>query len=613
MKITLLRTDNMQGRHLSVRSFENLMERIKTGTKEGDVERFRNRLYYYGYNSDDAQRLPVVCPAVNMRLDANGNAVMKEFNGIVTLSVNDLRDDSDVERVKRIAAIMPTTMAAFKGSSGHSVKILVRVCRTDGSLPQTEEEAERFMRAAERVAARSYEGLGLVVNRREKRQTEQTEVSPLMRGFRITHDEMAYFEAKPAFFRIDTNEVEALIPAPMSADDNAAEAAPISDKPTAVGKETRQLLQFMDSRYEFRFNTVMGYTEYRPKGRYTLSWRPVDERVKNRMAIDIRSAGLDIWDKDINRYIMSDKIPEYNPVMEYLWKVRGTWDGKDHIGNLARTVPTDNPHWQKWFRTWFLAMVAQWLGKNRRYGNAVAPLLISRQGYNKSTFCKLLIPRELQWGYNDNLVLSERKSVLQAMSQFLLINLDEFNAISPNLQEGFLKNLIQLASVKVKRPYGKHVEEFPRLASFIATANMSDILSDPSGNRRFIGIELTGPIDISHRIDHPQLFAQAQEMIERDEPYWFDAEQTSLIMQSNERFRRQSPTEMFFYEYFEIAADEKSGTYMSAAAIFNVLREHCGSALKVNSVRGFGRLLSQISQLQSKRTSQGVAYLVRQK
>ena len=199
------------------------------------------------------------------------------------------------------------------------------------------------------------------------------------------------------------------------------------------------------------------------------------------------------------------------------------------------------------------------------------------------------------------------------MSQFLLINLDEFNAISPNLQEGFLKNLIQLASVKVKRPYGKHVEEFPRLASFIATANMSDILSDPSGNRRFIGIELTGPIDISHRIDHPQLFAQAQEMIERDEPYWFDAEQTSLIMQSNERFRRQSPTEMFFYEYFEIAADEKSGTYMSAAAIFNVLREHCGSALKVNSVRGFGRLLSQISQLQSKRTSQGVAYLVRQK
>ena len=134
------------------------------------------------------------------------------------------------------------------------------------------------------------------------------------------------------------------------------------------------------------------------------------------------------------------------------------------------------------FRTWFLAMVAQWQHRNPRYGNALALLLISRQGYNKSTFCKSLLPPELQWGYNDNLVLGEKKSVLQAMSQFLLINLDEFNQISPKLQEGFLKNLIQLASVKVKRPYGKHVEDFPRLTSFIATANVTDLLADPTGS-----------------------------------------------------------------------------------------------------------------------------------
>ena len=107
----------------------------------------------------------------------------------------------------------------------------------------------------------------------------------------------------------------------------------------------------------------------------------------------------------------------------------------------------------------------------RRYGNSVAPLLISEQGNNKSTFCRRLLPDSLQWGYNDNLLVSEKKQTLMAMSQFLLINLDEFNQISPKLQEGFLKNVIQLASVKVKRPYGRHVEEFPRLASFIATTN----------------------------------------------------------------------------------------------------------------------------------------------
>ena len=80
-------------------------------------------------------------------------------------------------------------------------------------------------------------------------------------------------------------------------------------------------------------------------------------------------------------------------------------------------------------------MVNQWRSySHRKYGNSVAPLLISKQGYNKSTFCRSLVPPELQWGYNDNLVLSEKRQVLQAMCQALLLNLDEFNQISPQVQ-----------------------------------------------------------------------------------------------------------------------------------------------------------------------------------
>ena len=153
-------------------------------------------------------------------------------------------------------------------------------------------------------------------------------------------------------------------------------------------------------------------------------------------------------------------------------------------------------------------MVDQWRGMYRRqYGNSTMPLLISKQGYNKSTFCRRLIPTELSWGFSDNMILSEKRQVLQAMSQFLLINLDEFNQISPQVQQGFLKNLLQLPTVKIKPPYGSHVQEFPRLASFIATSNMTDILSDPSGNRRFLGVELTGPIDVSGRLNYEQLYA----------------------------------------------------------------------------------------------------------
>lgn len=149
----------------------------------------------------------------------------------------------------------------------------------------------------------------------------------------------------------------------------------------------------------------------------------------------------------------------------------GAWDGHDHIGDLARTVPTDAPLWHKWFKTWLLAMVSQWQNQpSRLYGNSVAPLLISPQGYHKSTFCRQLLPDALKWGYTDSLTLSDRRQVMLAMSQQLLINLDEFNQISPRVQQGFLKNVIQLPSIKAKRPYGTHLEELPRKASFIATS-----------------------------------------------------------------------------------------------------------------------------------------------
>ena len=233
-----------------------------------------------------------------------------------------------------------------------------------------------------------------------------------------------------------------------------------------------RLINLLTARYRFRYNTVMGYPEYHSRRAVTDGWQPVDDRVVNGLTMEARLSGLDAWDKDIKRYVQSNMVKPFNPILDFLGRAEAAWDGHtDHIGLLARTVPCEVPQWEDWFRKWLLYMVAQWLGKTRQYGNSVAPLLISEQGNNKSTFCRRLLPDCLQWGYNDNLLISEKKATLQAMSQFLLINLDEFNQISPQIQEGFLKNVIQLARVKVKRPYGKHVEDFPRLASFIATTN----------------------------------------------------------------------------------------------------------------------------------------------
>jgi len=346
-----------------------------------------------------------------------------------------------------------------------------------------------------------------------------------------------------------------------------------------------------------------------------MEWMPVDDRTLKGMTMKVRLGGIDARDNDVRRYVQSNMIHPFNPIGDYLWEKYYKWDGKDHIRKLARTVPTKNPHWEDWFYTWFLGMVRQWQVTNlAKYGNQAVPLLISTQGWNKTTFCEQLLPPELRFGYTGNLQMDDKKQVLQQMAQMLLINLDEFNQISPRVQQGFLKNIITLSSVKIKRPYGRHVEDFPRRASFIATTNQADVLADPSGNRRFLGVELTGPIDVSTPPNYEQLYGQAMRALHQHEPYYFGPAETQQIMEWNRKFSVKTAAEQFFFDYFEPVDDEKDGEWLSPTAILNYLKERVGlSLLKPMSVIGFGRKLSNIPGLKKDDNKYGSIYLVKRK
>ena len=372
---------------------------------------------------------------------------------------------------------------------------------------------------------------------------------------------------------------------------------------------TRRLLDYLERKYEMRYNTALGCTEIR-KANSSEPFAPADDRVRNTLAIKARLDGIDVWDKDIRRYTESKFVKTFNPVDAFLKRLKGQWDGKDHIGALAGCVPNDNARWGDWFHTWFLAMVAQWMGLDATHGNSVALLLISRQGYKKSTFCKRLLPKELQWGYNDNLVISEKQNTLRAMSQSLLINIDEFNALSAKTQEGFLKNIMQLANIKLRQPYRQQQVTLPRVASFIATANVSDVFSDPSGCRRFIAVTLTSPIRLPEHIDYEQLYAQAVAELESGMRYWFNAVDTQVIMENNVQYQQHTPVEALFFDSFTIPKDLAKGAYMTASSIFNLLRQRYGSQLSLTSLSHFGRLLANIPNLHSKHSSHGTEYLV---
>ena len=631
MKVTIVHTNNKKQLLVSTKTMEKLMERFARDDSKLTITHFRESVPYLSNNYEGYKDMPKwmhIYPAAEFAKDDNNNLKMKAFNGILLLKFGNITDVDGVEGVKRSVAILPSTLAAITGADGKTVIVLIKFQGENDSLPTSEADAEHLYRIAYQQIFPVYQAIvkaSILVDGPkpsiEAGSTLSQEPS-IHNSFMMTLDAEPYFNSKAVAMKIDSHaRSQNLTPSTgnnqqMIADSGTAEAKNDNKKEdkNSVRSNIVSMMKLLESRYDFRYNTVMKYVEYLPKDKGWYGYRPVEPRVQKRMTLEVQLADIRVSIKDVRNFLESDYIKNYNPIEEYLFQCYDKWDGKDHIRALARTVPTANPHWADWFYTWFLGMVDQWRGySHRQYGNSVAPLLISKQGYNKSTFCRRLLPPELQWGYSDNLILSEKRQVYQAMAQFMVINLDEFNQISPQVQQGFLKNLIQLPTLKYKPPYGSHVMEFPRLASFIATSNMKDILSDPSGNRRFIGVELTGPIDVSVRPNYQQLFAQALSALNNGEKSYFDAQQVKLIMKSNSQFEIIQPIDQYFQLYFELVEDEKEGDYLTAAEIFDYLKKQIGSSLKVNSLMGFGRKLANMSELKHKRFADGMKYLVKKK
>ena len=633
MKLSLVLRNKKNALKLSTKSLESFIERIKTDTKDGAVARRRRQLGYgdhiIGYDSQYPSHL--IYPSAVFEKDDNDNLRMKTFNGVVALTIEGLENQTDIDAVKRAAQILHYTLAAFVGPSGREVIILVRIAKAEDASPAitqpyskisdpyseithpysqisgtylTEEEADALCQEGHRMAAAIYQAI--------MPKPILKELVSVRSCFRMPLDPEPYYN--PKALALPVRESGGQVHDSLTNQQNFS-TSPL-DSPSEdsdISQQAQQLIDFLNQRYQFRYNTIMGYTEYKDNDYRYMDWTPVDDRTLKGMTMKVRLGGIDARDNDVRRYVQSNMIRPFNPIGDYLWAQYYKWDGKDHIRKLARTVPNRNPHWEDWFYTWFLGMVRQWQVNNlAKYGNQAVPLLISTQGWNKTTFCEQLLPPELRFGYTGNLQMEDKKQVLQQMAQMLLINLDEFNQISPRTQQGFLKNIITLSSVKIKRPYGRHVEDFPRRASFIATTNQADVMADPSGNRRFLGVELTGPIDVSTPPNYEQLYAQAMRALHQHEPYYFGPAETQEIMEWNRKFSLKTAAEQFFLDYFEPARNEQEGEWLSASAILAYLKDEVGvSLLKSPSVPAFGRKLSAIPGMQKRVTSINTFYLVR--
>ena len=296
---------------------------------------------------------------------------------------------------------------------------------------------------------------------------------------------------------------------------------------------------FLNENYCFRRNVLNGKVEFAEKSD-TENWRPLTQEALN--SIIRRAKKEQICEKgspktEIMEFVYSEDVPVHNPIGDYLTQLP-RWDGKNHIGQLFGRLPGITTEQLGFLATWLLSAVAHWLQMDTLHGNECVPTLIGAQGCGKTTFFHRLLPTELRQYYLDHLNLSNKFDKEMALTNNLLVNLDELDAIRPS-QHAALKQTLSKSKVNGRPIYGCSQEDRPRFASFVATTNNPHPLTEATGSRRYICLLIPDGqyIDNSGEIDYGQLYAQVlHELTVTKTPYWFSNDEVARIQQLNQNY-----------------------------------------------------------------------------
>ena len=341
--------------------------------------------------------------------------------------------------------------------------------------------------------------------------------------------------------------------------------------------------QFLNDNYLLRRNVLNGKVEFKVKSNSMADYRPLTQEAQNSIIIHALREGLDEEcnpKADITMYINSEEIALHNPIQQFLNNLP-RWDGQSHVARLFSRLPGLSTEQHAFLAVWLRSAVAHWLQMDAIHGNEVVPVLIGAQGCGKTTFLRRLLPSHLREFYLDHLNLSNKFDKEMALTNNLLVNLDELETIRPS-QHATLKQTLSKNKVNGRPIFGKVQNDRPRYASFVSTTNNPHPLTDATGSRRYICLSIPKGqlIDNSGDIDYEQLYAQVlYEIRELNVRYWFNNEEVMRIQQLNLAYMQQKDlTEMVKACFRKPAAGEKVRS-LNTTEMLEIIREEYPNVL----------------------------------
>ena len=320
-------------------------------------------------------------------------------------------------------------------------------------------------------------------------------------------------------------------------------------------------------------------------------WQDLDTRAINSIACACATATqTNVTDREVRIVLNSEDIPAVNPLRDYVYHL-DEYNPNDHNGHSwidwlsdqvkvkgeeedGNKTQADAQHWWRYcFKKWFVAMVACWLFDD--VVNQEVLILIGRQGIYKTTWLERLMPPCLR-AYCTKManVRDLNKDERMRIAEFGLINLDEIDSMSDK-ELNQLKSIITSSDVNERAAYGYTKERRIRIASFCASGNKREFLTDQTGNRRWLPFEvesIESPYLYDNCFPYEQIYAEALYLLRNGFEYWFELEEIEAMESHVESFHVESNEEQLLPVYFQPANPGDAGAvFMSAAEISSLL------------------------------------------
>ena len=327
---------------------------------------------------------------------------------------------------------------------------------------------------------------------------------------------------------------------------------------------------YLTARYTFRRNILSQDVEQSDlMNQSQLStFNIMTDAAENSLWIELQRAGLNTDMQTLHAYLTSNCIELYHPVKSYLDSLP-EWDGHDHIADLLGMVHCRDCTPEKfdfYVRRWLVAMVAATIDDD--VVNHQIFVLLGPQGTYKTSFMNNLLPPELR-RYFCVKTNSQRmtKDDAFALTENILIDMEEIDSMGRQ-EVNQLKAMASQPFVKDRPVYGRSKVRLPHRASFCATGNNLQFLTDDTGNRRWLVFEvdhIDNPWEAN--INYVGVYSQIRHLLDTGFRYWFDTGEVAKLNKRNRAYETPNVARELISTRYRKPCENEKPVYLTASDI----------------------------------------------